>query len=304
MARPPRIELAGGVYHVTTRGDRRENIYSDSFDRRLWLSLLSKSCERFGWFCHAWCQMNNHYHIVIETPEPNLSAGMQHLNGVYTQHTNRRHQRVGHVFQGRYHAILVEKESHLLELSRYVVLNPVRAGFVEDAGQWHWSSYHAMIGTKPPPPWLHIDWLLSHFGSTRTDATRSYIDFVRAGVGLPPIWRELRGQIYLGSDQFMQRMQVGTTGSPDEEKISFKQPRPPPRPLKDYLSDYPNAKDGMAAAYRSGHFTLKQIAEKFNVHYSTVSRASREARARRAVKPTCVENKCVKADGRMVNKIR
>ena len=115
MARPLRIELAGGVYHLTSRGDRREPIYADDVDRLLWLELFGEVCDRFNWRCHAWCQMGNHYHLVVETAEANLSRGMRQLNGVYTQAANRRHARVGHVFQGRYKAILVEADAYLVE---------------------------------------------------------------------------------------------------------------------------------------------------------------------------------------------
>ncbi len=131
MARPLRLEFAGAVYHVTSRGDRREDIYLSDDDRREWLAVLALVCDRFNWVVHAYCQMTNHYHLVVETVEANLSAGMRQLNGLYTQRFNRRHGQVGHLFQGRYKAILVQKEAHLLELSRYVVLNPVRAGMVE-----------------------------------------------------------------------------------------------------------------------------------------------------------------------------
>ena len=104
--------MAGGLYHVTSRGDRREDIYFNEADRRAWLETFSQVCSRFNWVCHAWCQMTNHYHIVVETIEGNLSSGMRQLNGVYTQAINRSHDRVGHVFQGRYKAILVEKDSN------------------------------------------------------------------------------------------------------------------------------------------------------------------------------------------------
>jgi len=140
MARPLRIELAGGIYHVTSRGDRREDIFLDEGDRLAWLDVFGAVCNRFNWVCHAWCQMTNHYHLVVETVEGNLSQGMRQLNGVYTQTFNRTHRRVGHVFQGRYRAVVVEKDAYLLELMRYVVLNPVRAGIVSDAADWPWSS--------------------------------------------------------------------------------------------------------------------------------------------------------------------
>jgi putative transposase len=164
-------------------------------------------CERFNWTVHAWCQMTNHYHVVVETVEGNLSLGMRHLNGVYTQLHNRRHGRVGHVFQGRFKAILVEKDSYLLELARYVVLNPVRAGMVAGVADWPWSSYAAMIGTEPAPPWLQTDWVLAQFSRQRARAVGEYIDFVRAGIGLPGLWAQLQGQVLLGSEAFVRQMQ-------------------------------------------------------------------------------------------------
>ena len=166
MARPLRIEVAGGLYHITSRGNGREDIYLDDNDRALWLQVFGDVCERFNWICHAYCLMGNHYHIVVEIVEGNLSRGMRQLNGVYTQRFNRTHERVGHVFQGRYKSILVEKERYLLELSRYVVLNPVRAKIVHDPGEWPWSSYRAMLGEDACPRWLQRDWLLSQFGSS------------------------------------------------------------------------------------------------------------------------------------------
>ncbi|NVK43915.1 MAG: transposase [Oceanospirillaceae bacterium] len=127
MARPLRLEFAGALYHLTSRGNRRELIYETDEDRCVFLAVLDEVCETFNWVCHAYCMMGNHYHLLIETPEGNLSQGMRQLNGVYTQRFNRQHRRVGHLLQGRYKAILVEKDAYLLELARYIVLNPVRA---------------------------------------------------------------------------------------------------------------------------------------------------------------------------------
>jgi putative transposase len=128
MARPLRIEYDGAFYHLTSRGNERKAIFKDDTDRQLFLDSLSQVTERFHWLCHAYCLMDNHYHLVVETPDANLSQGMRQLNGVYTQAYNRRHRRVGHLFQGRFKGILVQKESHFLEVCRYVVLNPVAAG--------------------------------------------------------------------------------------------------------------------------------------------------------------------------------
>ena len=175
MSRPLRLELSGGLYHVTSRGNRREDIFVDDVDREAWLETLAQCCERYNWAIHAWCQMTNHYHLIVETAEGNLSAGMRQLNGVYTQKLNRRHARVGHVFQGRFKGILVERDSYLLELARYVVLNPVRAGMVKNVRQWTWSSYPAMVGTAPRPGWLHTDWVLGQFGAQRARQIERYV---------------------------------------------------------------------------------------------------------------------------------
>ncbi|NJM42879.1 MAG: addiction module toxin RelE, partial [Brachymonas sp.] len=137
MARPLRLEFAHALYHVTSRGDRREDIYLDDADREAWLAVLAQVCKRFNWMVHAYCLMSNHYHLLVETPDANLSAGMRQLNGVYTQHVNRRHGRVGHVYQGRFKAIIVQKDAYLMELARYVVLNPcARWAMVADARDW------------------------------------------------------------------------------------------------------------------------------------------------------------------------
>ena len=275
MARPLRVEIAGGLYHVTSRGDGREDIYFDDVDRQAWLQILGQVCERFNWVCHAWCQMSNHYHLVLETVEGNLSQGMRQLNGVYTQHINRAHQRVGHVFQGRYKAILVEKESYLLELARYVVLNPVRAGLVADAGLWSWSSYAAMVGNALAPRWLQTDWILGQFGQSRAEAVARYRDHVRAGIGKPGLWQALRGQIYLGSDAFLEKMQANSHENMPE--IPRAQRRPLAKPLAYYQQTHANASEAMAAAYATGDFTMQAIAQAFGVHYATVSRAVRRS---------------------------
>lgn len=272
MARPLRLELAGGLYHVTSRGDRREDIFFDDADRLAWLEVFAQTCKRFNWVCHAWCLMDNHYHIVVETIEGNLAQGMRHLNGVYTQTFNRTHKRVGHVFQGRYKAIIVEKDGYLLELARYVVLNPLRAGMVKDIADWHWSSYAAMLGTQNAPEWLQTDWILGQFSPQRRRAINLYIDFVRAGVGLPSVWEQLSGQVFLGSDRFLKRMQAMSDKVAIGE-IPRAQRRPVAKPLDYYLTKHRDAKAAMIAAYATGDYTLQAIADHFGVHYATVSRA-------------------------------
>ncbi|MCW5623552.1 MAG: transposase [Burkholderiales bacterium] len=271
MARPLRIEFPGGLFHVTSRGDRRENIYLSDDDRVVWLDIVGAVCKRFNWACHAWCQMDNHYHLLIETPEGNLSQGMRQLNGVYTQYINRTHQRVGHVFQGRYKAILVQKDAYLLELARYVVLNPVRAGVVKRPEQWAWSSHRALLGKADRPAWLHTDWILGQFGQRRGRAVEKYEDFVRAGVGLPSLWENLRHQIYLGNDDFIDRLQRKLPKAADLGEIPRSQRRPRPKSLTAYAAAADRNR-AIAQAYRSGGYTMKQIAEHFGLHYATVSR--------------------------------
>jgi REP element-mobilizing transposase RayT len=274
MARPLRIELSGGLYHVTSRGDRREDIYVSDADREAWLELFGQVCARFNWICHAYCLMTNHYHLVIETPEGNLAQGMRQLNGVYTQMVNRTHGRVGHVFQGRYKAILVEKDSYLLELARYVVLNPLRAGMVSNIGDWPWSSYPAMVGQAPSPAWLQTDWILGQFGQQRNRARSAYMDFVHAGVGLPSVWDHLKGQIYLGSEAFISRMQSSVSPEQSLDEIPRMQRRPLAKPLVQYRTEYANdPRKGIAVAYLTGDYAMKAIADAFGVHYTTVSRA-------------------------------
>ena len=273
MARPLRIELAGGLYHVTSRGNARGEIYLDDEDRLNWLELFSDVCSRFNWICHAYCLMSNHYHIVVETVEGNLSKGMRQLNGVYTQSFNRRHRRVGHVFQGRYKAIMVERDSYLLELSRYVVLNPVRAHMVNDVVDWPWSSYRATVGQVAALKCLQVNWLLSQFNSHRDQAIVLYQNFVRAGIGLPPVWGKLKNQIFLGEQAFVEKLQNQIqVESGDLKEIPKAQRRPLGKSLNDYVETFGNAKEGMKKAYASGDYTMQQIADAFNVHYSTVSR--------------------------------
>ncbi len=152
--------------------------------------------------------MSNHYHLLLETPEGNLAAGMRQLNGIYTQAFNRRHHRVGHVFQGHYHAILVDKDRYWRELSRYIVLNPVRAKLVKDTQAYPWSSYRATAGTGSGPAWWQCDGLLSQFHRQRRTAQKRYRQFVREERGVTGPWTQLRGQIFLGDEVFVRRVRT------------------------------------------------------------------------------------------------
>jgi putative transposase len=275
MARPLRIEFSGALYHATSRGDRREPIFEDDEDRFLFLGTLAEVVGRFDWLCHAYCLMTNHYHLVVETPHGNLSQGMRQLNGVYTQASNRRHQRTGHLFQGRFSAILVDRDSYLLELTRYVVLNPVRAGMVVQPEHWPWSSYQAMVGIAPGPAWLSTDALLAQFGAGRNEAQRRYRQFVRAGIGQESIWNGLRQQIYLGDEAFVERMQAKVQARGDELTIPRIQRRAPPSSLAAIAAHAQGRDAAIITAYGTGAYTYREIARHFGIHLATVGRIVR-----------------------------
>jgi REP element-mobilizing transposase RayT len=192
-----------------SRPDPGFHVFLEDTDRQVFLEVLETVVGKYNWLCHAYCLMDNHYHILVETPDPNLSLGMRQLNGVYTQSFNRLHNRVGHVFQGRYKSILVEKNEHLLELCRYIVLNPVRAGLVNEPGKRDWGSYHATAYSVKAPDFLSVDWILGQFAKTRNPARRAYRAFVRDGltdIGETP-WKKLVGQIVFGGSDFVADIQ-------------------------------------------------------------------------------------------------
>lgn len=262
---------------MTSRGDRREPIFEDDEDRRTFLNVLAEAVRRFNWLCHAYCLMTNHYHLVVETPDGNLSKGMRQLNGMYTQASNRRHKRTGHLFQGRFKGILVDKENYLLELSRYVVLNPVRAGMVKHPCEHVWNSYGAMVGDAQTPHWLVTDGLLSQFGSRRSEARRRYTRFVEEGIDTPSIWAELRQQIYLGDDKFIRQMQKKMNPAGDALTIPKAQRRGPAPSLDSIAARHRERNDAIIAAYATGCYSYREIAEFFGIHLATVGRTIRHA---------------------------
>lgn len=197
---------------------------------------------------------------------------MRQLNGVYTQYYNRQHNRVGHVFQARYKAILVDKESYLLELCRYVVLNPVRARVIKDMDEWAWSSYLSMIGIDAPPEWLEVDWILSHFNLQRKRARAKYVNFVREGIGLAPIWDNLRHQIYLGGEKFIAIHQKALKEKESLDDIPLLQKREAAKPISFYQKKYKDKNQAIYQTYRSDGYTLKEIGEHYGKHYTTISR--------------------------------
>ena len=277
MARPLRIEFPGAVYHVTSRGNARQNIYNNDEDRQKFLSILTLVVERFHWICHSYCLMDNHYHLLLETPIPNLSAGMRQLNGIYTQAFNRNQRRVGHLFQGRFKAIIIEKQAHLLELSRYIVLNPIHAGMVQRPDDYPWSSYRAILGQTNVSDFLTVQWILDNFSPQITRAQQLYREFVDKDEQPSP-WSKLTGQIYLGSDTFIQQVKNQTITNVDSKEIPLLH-RHAGRPgLADLLTqNTEQSKEQRNKLIYKAHvdygYKLKQIADILGIHYTTVSKA-------------------------------
>ena len=272
MTRPLRIEFKGAVYHVTSRGNARQAIFLTEEDFADFLRVLCSVVKRYRFLLHAYCLMNNHYHLMIETPEGNLSKGMRQLNGLYTQRFNRKHQRVGHLFQGRYQAILVDKDNYLLELSRYVALNPVRAKIVKDPKDWEWSAYQATTGHKGISC-LTTDWILSQFDN-KQKASSLYQAFVLSGIKAESPLKAVKGQLFLGQENFIDKIKHLMSVTENLREITKKQRYVTRLSLNEILK-YQDKKSRDQAMYKAClqyGYTLKDIAEYIGVHYTTVSR--------------------------------
>ncbi|WP_342115677.1 REP-associated tyrosine transposase [Pseudoduganella sp. OTU4001] len=242
MSRPPRTHIHGAYYHVTSRGNRRAPIFLDQRDFFIWLEKLAATAEKHHIRIYGYCLMPNHYHLLIGTPAANLSEALHMLNAQYCQHFNKRHGSSGHVIQGRFHAVLIKSNEQLLEVARYISLNPVRAGLTTSASDWEWSHHRHFLAPANSPIWLETDWMLSLFNTAE-----SYEAFVHAGIGKPNPLKHYR-QI----------------PNPKREQA---------RPLHEYQQAYPDRNEGMARAFHSTAYTLQEIAECFGVSTRTVSRA-------------------------------
>jgi putative transposase len=179
VARGLRIRFAGGIYHVTARGNRKQPIFLDFDDHRFHVWCLRQTTLRFGFRVLSWVHMTNHFHLMVRTPEATLSQGMHWLNGLYAQFFNDRHDVTGHLFQGRFHSAVVEDERQLITTSRYDDFNPVRAGLCDHPIAWRWSSCRAMVGLEASD-FVDVDWLLRHFSLDREQAHRQYLDLLEA----------------------------------------------------------------------------------------------------------------------------
>jgi putative transposase len=264
MTRPLRLELPGGIYHVTSRGNNRGAIVRDDDDRLSWRALLDHVCDRYGWITYAWCLMTNHHHIVIETPLPNLALGMRQLNGRHAQRFNRRHSRSGHVFQARYDAQLVQDDAHLHEAIRYVLLNPVRAGICRHPVEYPWGSYHATVGKTPAPPHLDRRRVLAPF-QLDPDPLAAFDRFLLEPFSEPP---QPLGGLYHG-DRAFAAIHAPNQPIPEIPRRHWQPVRPELHAILD------GADKGMLAAYRIYGYTLGQIAAALGKHPSTISRRLR-----------------------------
>ncbi|MFM9882309.1 MAG: transposase [Burkholderiales bacterium] len=280
MARPLRIEFPGAIYHVTSRSDRREAIFEDDVDRRAFLEVVSQALERFDAVALAYCLMHDHYHFVLQTRRANLSQLMRQINGVYTQAYNRRHDKAGHLFRGRFKGILVDPARYLLEVCRYVDLNPIRARMVRASSNWPWSSYTSHVGSVPPPDWLDTaavhGHLLGHPPVARSDARKAaerYAALVAAGKGVALWDQALSKQIFLGDQAFVARMQARfSPAKAGSKEVRARQHRTGVKPLKHYLDRAANRDAGIRAALREGHYSLTAIAGAVGLSVSRVSR--------------------------------
>ncbi|MCX7199817.1 MAG: transposase [Proteobacteria bacterium] len=279
MSRPLRLEFPGALYHITCRGDRREAIYLDDADRTAHLQVLADALDRFDAQALAYCLMGNHYHVVLQTHRANLSRLMRHVNGVYSQRFNRQHGLVGHLFQGRYKAILVDRDAYLWALCRYVERNPVAARMVAHVDDWAWSSYRAHVGLALPPPWLDVEGLHSFIlgcparsPAHRRRAAALYAESVATPCDFAPWQPGLRRQVFLGDDAFIERsLKHCEVRAADPDGIPRQQTLAP-RTLPSILAAHTALAQGMRSAYREGGFTMSAIARHAGLSVSSVSR--------------------------------
>ena len=278
MSRPLRIEFPDALYHLTSRGDRREAIFIDDVDRQAFLAVLAQCCERMDAAVHAYCLMGNHYHLVLTTRRANLSALMRQLNGVYTQAFNRRHGKTGHVFQGRFKAILVDREAYFLALCRYVECNPVHAGLVRAPQLWPWSSYQAHIGVAPAPVWLDVAAVQSAIlgkpadtAAQRRTAARRYAALVDEA-GQASIWQTgLRRQVFLGDDAFVDRTLRRASSATLRAAAVPRVQRSRPLPLAHWLKVCATREEAFYRAHVDSGMTMTAIGAEVGLTLGRVS---------------------------------
>jgi len=279
MARPLRIEYKGALYHVMSRGNACQDIFLNDKDRIVFLENTKHCIKQHNLICHAYCLMDNHYHLLLETPEGNLSTAMRDINGNFTQSFNARHRRIGHVLQGRYKAFVIEKEVYLLKVVRYIVNNPVNAKIVTHPREWKWSSYKATAGLIKTPDWLETDYTLGLFSQKKKEAQKTYRQFVSEYIAKNSPYNELKEGIILGSPQFVDWIWNHFSESEDMKEV-ITSDRMIGRPtLQDLFQDGINKKernDLIRLAKIRAAYSVTDIARHLKLHRTTVSRILNE----------------------------
>ena len=293
MSRPVRIEYPGATYHVTSRGKDERVLFEDVEDRGVFLNTLATVVERFDWLLHSYVLMDNHYHLVVEVPDANLSRGMRQLNGLYTLHVNRRYDKTGSVFNGRFKSVLLEKKNYLLPVCRHVVTNPARVQPSQSISSYRWSSYPSLAGMSPLPPFLHADAVLKHFSSAKSKkgakpakfsklAHQKYRDYVKEGMTAPSPLQGRTNQVLLGSPGFLKEMKPALQGQDPRwqaGKAGRKAPKAVRRKpsLKTMFRKVDNKtrqqrNELMRRAHMDYNYTLMEIGDHLGLHYTTVSK--------------------------------
>lgn len=274
MTRPLRIQFPGAIYHITVRGNAYQKIFLDKHDYLLFLETLVEVKEYCGWEIFAYSLMPNHFHLLLKTPEPNLSIGMRELNGNYTLRFNARHKRVGHLFQGRYKSIIVDGDNYLYELIRYIVLNPVKAKLVKDPKNWPWSSHREMMSQKKNNIIIKKAKVLSFFGSDKREAKKEYLTYINEKQD-NDIWGDLKGSLILGSDEFADKINNLLNDPKYNSKEYTNKQRNFNRPrLNVLLKDNKDNKKLNSMIYKARKFgyTNYEISKYLGVHYTTISK--------------------------------
>ena len=301
MARPLRIEFPGAYYHIASRGNEQKEIFRNSKDREKFLSYLESASKRYGAEIHLFCLMNNHYHLLLKTPRGNLSKVMHHINGAYTTYFNTQWNRVGHLFQGRFKAILVDADEYACELSRYIHLNPVRAAIVSTPGEYGWSSYLAYTGRKKVPGWLHVDFILSYFGEDKIVAQKRYHTFVHDLIGTEyenPLEKTYASTI-LGDESFIDQIRrEHLENEKNDRNIPAMRKMTTPLSIQDIVKEigasFPEdtalvRQASLYLCHRYSGRSLKEIGNYFLVGESAISQGSRRFKKRMMDDPKLME---------------
>ncbi len=275
MSRPVRIEFPGATYHVTSKSRLKQVIFIDDDDRGSFLNMLENVVQRFGWLIHSFVLLSDHYELVVEVPESNLSKGMRQLNGVYTQHFNRRHGREGPIFHGRFKSVLFEKKSYLLPICRHVVTGPHRLPVPENYALYKWSSYRALAGQARKPSFLHPDEVLKSFAKREKDSQRKYREYIKQGLDADSPMSARKNQVLLGSPRFLNEMKPILQG----ERLSKRGPKAAKRRRSlrvlfkrvEEISRH-ERNELIKRAHLEHGYTLMEIGDHLGLHYTTVSK--------------------------------